>query len=49
MDLRAIQEHQEAGNTDRTFQDLSEHVQSSYEEYVSKGGGLVGDIDGDIH
>ena len=35
--------------TARTFQDLDECARRNSEEYSTKGGNVVGDIDGDIH
>ena len=44
-----MQVHQEVGGIARTFQELADHVRSSYEEYAAKGSDVVGEIDGEIH
>ena len=47
--MRAVQAHQEAVKTARTFQDLADNSRSSQEEEYAKGGDVAGDIDGEIH
>ena len=49
MDLRAVQAHQEAGGTDRTFQELDDREISSQEDYAAKGGDVARGIYGRIH
>ena len=44
-----MQTYQEVGGTNRTFQELSDHMIISKEEYATKGGDVAGEIDGNIH
>ena len=49
-DIRAVQAHQDVGEgAVYILQDLDEHERSSYEDYTTKGGVVVGEIYGEIH